>query len=103
MNVDGNDGRGFDGIMSLRQALIPENKDSSDVIKERTPSIPVFPGPSTLREVVQKADMVLHVVDARDPAAGMSDALTAATRGKLTVLLNKAGVYDTWTGFCKLT
>lgn len=99
IDVDENDGQGFDGIMSLRPAPISKNKDSNNVVKEQIPTIPVFPGPSTLREVVQKADVVLHVVDARDPAAGMSDALADAAQGKLTVLLNKAGMYETWEGF----
>ncbi|KAF8556278.1 hypothetical protein OG21DRAFT_1459608 [Imleria badia] len=88
IDVDEKDGQGFDGIMSLRPAFIPKNKDN--IAQERIPAIPVFAGPSTLRDVVQKADVVLHVVDARDPAAGMSDALAEEARGKLTVLLNKA-------------
>lgn len=96
MNVDENDGQGFDGITSLRSVPISKSKDSSDVVKEQIPCISVFPGPSTLRQVVQKADVVLHVVDARDPAASMSDALAEAAQGKLIVLLNKAGMYDAW-------
>lgn len=103
INVDENGGQGFDGIMSLRPAPIPQNKGIKDVTKEGVSAIPVFPGPSTLRDVVQKADVVLHVVDARDPTAGMSDALSEAAQGKLTVLLNKAGVYDIWAVFsCSL-
>jgi nuclear GTP-binding protein len=94
LDVDEKDGQGFDGIMSLRAAAIPKNKDNSIAVKERIPAVPVFPGPSTLRDVVKKADVVLHVVDARDPIGGMSDALAEAAQGKLTVLLNKAGVYD---------
>jgi hypothetical protein len=94
LDVDEKDGQGFDGIMSLRAAAIPKNKDNSIAVKERIPAVPVFPGPSTLRDVVKKADVVLHVVDARDPIGGMSDALSEAAQGKLTVLLNKAGVYD---------
>lgn len=85
--------------MSLRSAPIPRNKNENNITEERIPAIPVFPGPSTLREVVQKADVVLHVVDARDPVAGMSDALAEVAQGKLTVLLNKAGVYGMWAGF----
>lgn len=99
IDVDEKDGQGFDGIMSLRPAAIPKNKDNSIAVKERIPAIPIFPGPSTLRDVVKKADVVLHVIDARDPAGGMSDALAEAAQGKLTVLLNKAGVYDRLTGF----
>ena len=99
IDIDEPDGQGFDGVVSLRQALMPRSKDNSNVVKEQIPGIPVFPGPSTLREVVQKADVVLHVVDARDPAAGISDALAGAAQGKLIVLVNKAGVYDMWTGF----
>lgn len=98
-DVDEKDGQGFDGIMSLRPAPIPKNKENSNAVKERIPAIPVFPGPPTLREVVQKADVVLHVVDARDPAAGISDVLAEAAHDKLTVLLNKIGVFDMWTGF----
>ncbi|KAH0839578.1 hypothetical protein J3R83DRAFT_494 [Lanmaoa asiatica] len=79
IDVDEKDGQGFDGITSLRSAFIPKNKDNSNAVKERTPAIPVFPGPSTLREAVQKADVVLHVVDARDPAAGISDALAESS------------------------
>lgn len=98
IDVDEKDGQGFDGIMSLRPAAIPKNKDNNNAVKERIPAIPIFPGPSTLREVVNKADVVLHVVDARDPAGSMSDALAEAAQGKLTVLLNKAGVYGMWAG-----
>ncbi|KAG8218300.1 hypothetical protein J3R82DRAFT_3914 [Butyriboletus roseoflavus] len=90
IDVDEQDGQGFDGVMSLRPALIPKSKDNSNVVTERIPAVPVFPGPSTLRQVVQKADVVLHVVDARDPAAGISDALAEAAQGKLIVLVNKA-------------
>ncbi|KAF8450916.1 P-loop containing nucleoside triphosphate hydrolase protein [Boletus edulis BED1] len=88
--VDEKNGQGFDGIMSLRPVSIPQKKDNGNTVKERIPAIPVYPGPSTLRLVVQKADVVLHVVDARDPAAGMSEALVEAAQGKLMVLLNKA-------------
>ncbi|KAF8121326.1 P-loop containing nucleoside triphosphate hydrolase protein [Boletus edulis] len=88
--VDEKNGQGFDGIMSLRPVFIPQKKDNGNTVKERIPTIPVYPGPSTLRLVVQKADVVLHVVDARDPAAGMSEALVEAAQGKLMVLLNKA-------------
>ncbi|KAG9317115.1 GNL3L/Grn1 putative GTPase-domain-containing protein [Chiua virens] len=83
----------------LERSPIPEDVDvhahtpkrvGRNVKQEGTPSIPVSPGPSTLRQVVEKADVVLHVVDARDPVAGISDALAEAAQGKLTVLLNKA-------------
>ena len=99
IDIDENGGQGFDGIMSLRPAPVPQNKGTNGAAKEGISAIPVSPGPCTLRDVVQKADVVLHVVDVRDPAAGMSDALSEAAQGKLTVLLNKAGVYDMWAGF----
>lgn len=99
---DEKDGQGFDGVMSLKLAAIPRQKGDSSVVQDRIPTVPVFPGPATLREVVQKADVVLHVVDARDPAAGMSDALVEAAKDKLTVLLNKAGGSDMWNGVLKL-
>jgi nuclear GTP-binding protein len=81
--------------MSLRSAPISaalKTKDSRNAVKEQAPIIPILPGPSTIRNVIQKADVVLHVVDARDPAAGISDALLKEAKDKsLVVLLNKAG------------
>ena len=82
---------------------VPKNTGNGDIVKEQIPAIPVFPGPWTLRDVVQKADVVLHVVDARDPAPGMSNALAEEAQGKLTVLLNKAGVFDMRPGFSNLS
>ncbi|KAN0097823.1 GNL3L/Grn1 putative GTPase domain containing protein [Tylopilus felleus] len=90
IDVDEKDGQGFDGIMSLRPAPIAHSKEDNNAAKGQIPAIPVFPGPATLRDILQKADVVLHVVDARDPVACMSDALTEAAQGKLAVLLNKA-------------
>lgn len=103
IDVDEKDGQGFDGIMSLRPAPIAHSKEDNNAAKGQIPAIPVFPGPATLRDILQKADVVLHVVDARDPVACMSDALTEAAQGKLAVLLNKAGVYDMCAGVLKLT
>ncbi|KAF9224371.1 hypothetical protein BS17DRAFT_779690 [Gyrodon lividus] len=95
IDIGENDGQGFDGIMSLRPALmssaLKNKKDSKNVTKEQTPAIPVSPGPPTFRDVMQKADVILYVVDARDPAAGISDALLKEAKDKsLVVLLNKA-------------
>ncbi|KIJ70379.1 hypothetical protein HYDPIDRAFT_78599 [Hydnomerulius pinastri MD-312] len=94
IDIGENDGQGFDGIMSLKQApasAAPKNKSSGLPAKEQVPAIPVSPGPSTLREVVKKADVLLHVVDARDPAAGISEALVKEAKGKpILLLLNKA-------------
>ncbi|OAX38399.1 P-loop containing nucleoside triphosphate hydrolase protein [Rhizopogon vinicolor AM-OR11-026] len=94
MDVDNdeneNDGQGFDGIMSLRSALSapPPKKSVEPVTSE--PVIPVIAGPNTLREVLQKADVLLHVVDARDPAAGISEALFKEATGKdILLLVNK--------------
>ncbi|KAF8845573.1 hypothetical protein BDN67DRAFT_961152 [Paxillus ammoniavirescens] len=93
-DVGENDGQGFDGVMSLRSAPISaasKTKDTRNAVKEQTPAIPILPGPSTIRDVIQKADVVLHVVDARDPEAGISDALLKEGKDKsLVVLLNKA-------------
>ncbi|KAG1739869.1 P-loop containing nucleoside triphosphate hydrolase protein [Suillus paluster] len=85
-----NDGQGFDGIMSIRPA--PPAPPKKKPVEPSTPEpvIPVTAGPRTLREVLQKADVVLHVVDARDPAAGLSEALFKEATGKdILLLVNK--------------
>ncbi|KAH7888107.1 P-loop containing nucleoside triphosphate hydrolase protein [Phlebopus sp. FC_14] len=92
IDVDANDGQGFDGIMSLRQApasSVLSSKNSTE--KQRMPAVPVSPGPSTLRDALQKADVLLHIVDARDPEAGISEGLMKEATGKAILLLvNKA-------------
>lgn len=87
-----NDGQGFDGIMSIRPAPpVPPKKKSVEPSKSE-PVIPVTEGPHSLREVLQKADVLLHVVDARDPAAGLSEALfKEATNKNIILLVNKIG------------
>ncbi|KAG2148001.1 P-loop containing nucleoside triphosphate hydrolase protein [Suillus clintonianus] len=82
-----NDGQGFDGIMSIRPAppVPPKKKTIEPSVLE--PVIPVTAGPHTLREVLEKADVLLHVVDARDPAAGLSEALFKEAKGKVILLL----------------
>lgn len=85
-----NDGQGFDGIMSIRPAppVLPKKKSAEPSKSE--PVIPVTEGPHSLREVLQKADVLLHVVDARDPAAGLSEALfKEATSKNIILLVNK--------------
>ncbi|KAG1780443.1 P-loop containing nucleoside triphosphate hydrolase protein [Suillus placidus] len=82
-----NDGQGFDGIMSLRPALPVPPKTKSLEPSKPEPVIPVTEGPRSLREVLQKADVLLHVVDARDPAAGLSEALFKEATGKDIILL----------------
>lgn len=80
--------------MSLRSApSAPSPKKIAEpVISE--PVIPVTAGPNTLREVLQKADVLLHVVDARDPAAGISEALFKEATGKdVLLLVNKIGTF----------
>ncbi|KAG1753201.1 P-loop containing nucleoside triphosphate hydrolase protein, partial [Suillus lakei] len=82
-----NDGQGFDGIMSIRPApSVPPQKKVVEPSKSE-PVIPVTEGPHSLREVLQKADVLLHVVDARDPAAGLSEALFKEAIGKDIILL----------------
>ncbi|KAJ8580643.1 P-loop containing nucleoside triphosphate hydrolase protein [Rhizopogon salebrosus TDB-379] len=94
MDVDNdenqNDGQGFDGIMSLRSVpSAPPSKKSAEPV-QLEPAVPVTAGPNTLREVLQKADVLLHVVDARDPAAGISEALFKEATGKdILLLVNK--------------
>jgi nuclear GTP-binding protein len=98
MDVDNdenqNDGQGFDGIMSLRSVpSVPPPKKSAEPV-QLEPAVPVTAGPNTLREVLQKADVLLHVVDARDPAAGISEALFKEATGKdILLLVNKIGEF----------
>lgn len=91
MDVDAsenqNDGQGFDGIMSIRPAPpVPPKKKSLEPSNSE-PVIPVTEGPHSLREVLQKAHVLLHVVDARDPAAGLSEALFKEAINKHIILL----------------
>jgi nuclear GTP-binding protein len=82
-----NDGQGFDGVMSIRPApLVPPKKKSVEPLNSE-PITPVTEGPHSLREVLQKADVLLHVVDARDPVAGLSEALFKEATGKDIILL----------------
>jgi hypothetical protein len=94
INVDENqnDGQGFDGVMSIRPApLVPPKKKSVEPLNSE-PITPVTEGPHSLREVLQKADVLLHVVDARDPVAGLSEALFKEATGKdIILLVNKIG------------
>ncbi|KAH7930070.1 hypothetical protein BV22DRAFT_1109507 [Leucogyrophana mollusca] len=86
-----NDGKGFDGIMSLRSAATTAAKTAPAPKSAPQPAIPVTPGPSTLRGVLAAADILLHVVDARDPAAGVSEALLKEAKGKkVVIVVNKA-------------
>lgn len=89
VDIDENqiDGQGFDGIMSLRPAPPVPPKTKSLEPSKPEPVIPVTEGPRSLREVLQKADVLLHVVDARDPAAGLSEALFKEAIGKDIILL----------------
>lgn len=89
VDIDENqiDGQGFDGIMSLRPAPPVPPKTKSLKPSKPEPVIPVTEGPRSLREVLQKADVLLHVVDARDPAAGLSEALFKEAIGKDIILL----------------
>ncbi|KAG2127723.1 P-loop containing nucleoside triphosphate hydrolase protein [Suillus bovinus] len=113
MNVDPNenqnDGQGFDGIMSLRPAPpVPSKKQSAEPLNSE-PVIPVIEGPQSLREVLQKADVLLHVVDARDPAAGLSEALFKEAKGKdIVLLVNKIDCVPreslvSWLSYLRLT
>lgn len=88
-----NDGCGFDGVTSIKKQPIPTPlpKKSNDEVK--APNVSVYPGPSTLRDVLDKADVSMCVVDARDPEAGVSEALLAIANEKgkaVVVLVNKA-------------
>ncbi|KAG1858972.1 hypothetical protein DFJ58DRAFT_291260 [Suillus subalutaceus] len=82
-----NDGQGFDGIMSIRPAPLVPSKKKSVEPSNSGPVIPVTEGLQSLREVLQKADVLLHVVDAWDPAAGLSEALFREATGKDIILL----------------
>ncbi|KAG0692690.1 P-loop containing nucleoside triphosphate hydrolase protein [Suillus ampliporus] len=82
-----NDGQGFDGIMSIRPAPPAPLKKKPAEPSKLEPVIPVTAGPHSLREVLQKADVVLHVLDARDPIAGLSEALFKEATGKDIILL----------------
>lgn len=104
-----NDGQGFDGIMSIRPApLVPPKKKIVE-LSNSEPVIPVTEGPRSLREVLQKADVLLHVVDARDPAAGLSEALFKEATGKdIIVLVNKIDSVPreslvSWLSYLRLT
>lgn len=87
--------------MSLRSApSAPPPKKSAEPVKSE-PVIPVTAGPNTLREVFQKADVLLHVVDARDPAAGISEALFKEVTGKdVLLLVNKIGMFFVLSALC---
>ncbi|KAI6105376.1 P-loop containing nucleoside triphosphate hydrolase protein [Pisolithus sp. B1] len=92
-----NDGRGFDGVMSVEKQpiAVPLRQKSKIGIngEVKAPDVPVCPGPSTLREVLDKADILICVLDARDPEAGISEALLAIAKEKgkaVVVLVNKA-------------
>jgi nuclear GTP-binding protein len=87
-----NDGQAFDGIMTIRPVpSAPLPKKIAEPMKSE-PVVPVTAGPDTLREVLQKADVLLHVVDARDPVAGISEALFKEATGKdILLLVNKIG------------
>lgn len=92
-----NDGRGFDGVMSMEKQPIAVpllQKSKIGINSEvKVPDVSVYPGPSTLREVLGKADILMCVLDARDPEAGISEALLAIAKekGKAVVfLVNKA-------------
>ncbi|KAI6046479.1 P-loop containing nucleoside triphosphate hydrolase protein [Pisolithus marmoratus] len=92
-----NDGRGFDGVTSIKKQpipapLLPKNKIATKS-EAKAVDASVCPGPSTLREVLDKADILMCVVDARDPEAGISEALLAVAKEKgkaVVILVNKA-------------
>lgn len=104
-----NDGQGFDGIMSIRPApLVPPKKKSVE-LSNLEPIIPITEGPHSLRDVLQKADVLLHVVDARDPVAGLSEALFKEATGKdIILLVNKIDSVPreslvSWLAYLRLT
>lgn len=111
INIDENqnDGQGFDGIMSIRPA--PPAPSIKKPVEPSTSelAIPITQGPASLREVLQKADVLLHVVDARDPAAGLSEALFKEARGKdIILLVNKIDCVPreslaSWLSYLRLT
>lgn len=104
-----NDGQGFDGIMSIRPALLVPPKKKSVELSNSEPVIPVTEGPHSLRDVLQKADILLHVVDARDPMAGLSEALFKEATGKdIILLVNKIDSVPreslvSWLSYLRLT
>jgi len=87
--------------MSLRPApSAPSPQKIAEPVKSE-PVIPVMAGPNTLREVFQKADVLLHVVDARDPAAGISEVLFREATGKdVLLLVNKIGRFFALSALC---
>ena len=98
-----NDGHGFDGVTSLKRQPIPlpQAQKRKTVVdgennESKIPATPVYRGPSTLREVLDKADVLVCVVDARDPEAGISEVVMkeAKEKGKdMIIVVNKAGAY----------
>ncbi|KAG6336330.1 hypothetical protein ID866_2755 [Astraeus odoratus] len=94
-----NDGRGFDGVTSLKKQPIPlprppkSGPTVDDNEESMISAVPVYPGPSTLRQVLARAHVLMCVVDARDPEAGISEALVREAKeiGKdVMVVMNKA-------------
>ncbi|KAH7916103.1 P-loop containing nucleoside triphosphate hydrolase protein [Hygrophoropsis aurantiaca] len=86
-----NDGQGFDGVMSLRSTATSAPKSAPAPKAPQEPIIPTTPGPSTLRAVLAASDVVIHVVDARDPAACISEALLNEAKSKrVVIVMNKA-------------
>lgn len=94
------DGHGFDGVTSLKRQPISipkaqQRKTSIDAETDES-KVPVHRGPSTLREVLNKADVLVCVVDARDPEAGISEVLVKEAREKgkdMIIVINKTGAY----------
>ncbi|EGO01528.1 hypothetical protein SERLA73DRAFT_166070 [Serpula lacrymans var. lacrymans S7.3] len=99
LDGEGLDGKGFDGIVSIEPGPSTSNAVNavtkvSTVVAPTLPVIPTIPGPPTLREVLDAADVVLHVVDVRDPAAGVCTSVMGAMKGKMEgknvlLILNK--------------
>nr|GAT46205.1 predicted protein [Mycena chlorophos] len=93
--------QGFEGISSLSAKQLDENKvrprqkmqkQPMDLDEQPEDDVPVLINPElpNLQAVLDGADVVLHILDARDPIAFQSEHLETLTKGKKVLfVLNK--------------
>lgn len=96
---------GADNIASLSAKFInaelkprprPDPEQEKDAEEEKEVPILVNPDLPTLQSVLEKADVVLEVVDARDPLAFRSEHVEQLVKDagkKMFLVLNKIGEY----------
>ncbi|EIW82445.1 hypothetical protein CONPUDRAFT_123380 [Coniophora puteana RWD-64-598 SS2] len=111
LEEDPADAEVLDGVMSLRAAPNVSAVNTTNILEapmDVTPALPVLPGPPSLREVLNAADVVLHVLDARDPASSLSEILLESVSAKkVALVLNKADTIpqeslSNWLGYLRL-